>query len=79
MTYCPGGLTRAEIESVGFSFAELTEAQQRYSPTALHDGWNDVGGERVYYVSHPGLGLWALRSRFESSAGAWAPEGDYAE
>jgi nickel-dependent lactate racemase len=67
VTYCPGGISREEIEIVGFAFAGLAGAQQQYDPAKLHDGWNDVKGERVFFISNPGLGLWALRSRFESS------------
>ena len=33
-------------------------------PAKLKDGWNDVAGERVYYISNPALGLWAYRGRF---------------
>ena len=63
VTYCPGGLTRAEIEGVGYAWADLAEMQRRYNPATLRDGWNDVAGERVFYISNPALGLWAARSR----------------
>jgi hypothetical protein len=37
---------------------------ERYSPESLREGWNDLpGGERIYYISNPALGLWAHRSR----------------
>jgi hypothetical protein len=62
--YCPGHLTRAEIEGVGYAWGDLTEQTRRYDPAQLKDGWNDVAGERVFYVSNPALGLWAHRSRF---------------
>ena len=65
VTYAPGGLGREEIEGVGFRYAELAEAARRYDPRALRDGWNTLpDGERVFYVSHPGAGLWAHRPRF---------------
>lgn len=64
VTYCAGGLSREEIESVGFAFADLGSMQPRFDPGRLRDGWNDVDGERVFFISNPGLGLWALRSRF---------------
>ena len=64
ITYCPGKLTREEIESVGYRYAELQPMLQRYDPKALRDGWNVLpDGERVYYVSNPALGLWAHRGR----------------
>ncbi len=63
VTYCPGELTREEIESVGYEFGDLAEMATRYDPAALRDGWNDVDGERIYYISNPALGLWAHRHR----------------
>lgn len=66
ITYCPGGLTRAEIESVGFDYADLAEMTARYRPALLRDGWNTVDGEEIFFISNPGLGLWAHGSRFAS-------------
>lgn len=62
--YCPGHLTRAEIEGVGYAWGDLAEQTRRYDPAKLQDGWNEVAGERLFYVSNPALGLWAHRSRF---------------
>ena len=65
ITYCPGHLTRDEIESVGFQYANLDGMMERYNPQQLPDGCNTIlDGERVFFVSNPGLGLWALRSQF---------------
>lgn len=64
VTYCPGKLTRAETEGVGYGWGDLAAMTRRYDPAKLTDGWNDVDGERVFYVSNPALGLWAHRSRF---------------
>jgi nickel-dependent lactate racemase len=66
ITYCPGQLTRNELEGVGFQYADLDEMMQRYDPGQLKDGWNTLrDGEEIFYISNPGLGLWALRSQFE--------------
>ncbi|MDR1381485.1 MAG: lactate racemase domain-containing protein [Tannerella sp.] len=65
ITYCPGHLTREEIEGVGFNYAELDEMTKKYNPEKLTDGWNTVDGEEVYYISNPALGLWAYRERFK--------------
>ncbi len=67
-TYCPGGLGRDEIESVGFSYADLPETTQRYHSNELVDGWNMVDGEEVFYISSPGLGLWAHAAHFAPGA-----------
>ena len=65
ITYCPGHLTRQEIESVNFRHADLATMLQRYDPAKLKDGWNTLSdGERFFYVSNPALGLWAHRGRF---------------
>lgn len=64
ITYCPGRLSRAEIEGVGYRWGDLAEMTRRYDPAKLVDGWNTVAGERIFYVSNPALGLWAHRARF---------------
>jgi len=65
ITYCPGGLTRAEIEGVNFRYADLAAMSQRYHPQTLKDGWNTLpDGERIFFISNPALGLWACRGRF---------------
>jgi len=64
--YCPGHLTREEIEGVGYAYGELAEYSAKYDPQKLKDGWNVVEGEEIFYVSNPGLGLWAYRGRFEN-------------
>lgn len=63
VTYCPGHLSRAEIEGVGYAYADLAEMTRRYDPARLSDGWNTVDGERLFYISNPALGLWAHRGR----------------
>ena len=62
--YCPGHLTREEIESVHFQYGDLTEMTALYNPATLRDGWNTVDGEEIFYISNPGLGLWAYAARF---------------
>jgi nickel-dependent lactate racemase len=63
--YCPGHLTREEIESVHFAYGDLAEMTARYDPAKLQDGYNTVDGEEIFYISNPGLGLWAYRGRFD--------------
>ncbi len=66
ITYCPGHLTREEVESVNFAYAPLGDMLRKYDPAKLVDGPNTVDGEEVFYISNPALGLWAWRGRFES-------------
>ncbi len=61
--YCPGHLSQAEIEGVHYAYGDLAQYMARYNPETLRDGWNDVGGEEVFYISNPGLGLWAYEGR----------------
>ena len=58
IVYASGGLSRAEIESVGFESADLRECMARYNPERLADGYQSVGGEEIYYISNPAIGLW---------------------
>jgi nickel-dependent lactate racemase len=64
ITYCPGYLTRNEIESVNFKYSDLTEMLKRYDPVKMKEGLNRMGdGDEVYYISNPALGLWTSRQR----------------
>src|SRR5579862_130797 len=65
--WCPGKLSREEIESVGFEYGDLEETQKRYHPAKLAHGYNSVKGEDIFYIAHPGLGLWAHQSRLTDS------------
>ena len=66
ITYCPGHLTRQQIEEVGYSYADLDEMVARYDPENRSDGWNtNNNGERFYYISNPAMGLWASKSRLQ--------------
>lgn len=64
VTYCPGELTREEIESVGYEYGDLQLMLQRYRVDELRDGWNETAdGERFYFIGNPALGLWAHKDR----------------
>jgi nickel-dependent lactate racemase len=70
ITYCPGknpgNLTREEIESVGFKWADYDKMIASYNPDLLKDGYNTLpNGEEIFFISNPALGLWAYRERFE--------------
>ena len=66
ITYCPGdGMTREEIEGVGFNYCSYEEMAAKYPVDQLKDGWNTVNDEEIYYISNPALGLWAYPDRFK--------------
>ena len=61
--WCPGQLSKEEVESVGFEFGDWKSLLMRYSPSALRHGYNRVDGEEVFFTPNPGLGLWACRGK----------------
>jgi hypothetical protein len=65
ITYCPGGLSRKEICDAGFGYADLESMAKKYDPQKLKYGYNQVDGEKIFFVPNPGLGLWAYRGRFD--------------
>jgi nickel-dependent lactate racemase len=67
ITWCPGQLTREEVEGVGFSYCDLKTMTSRFDPAKLQHGYNQVDGEEVFFIANPGLGLWAHRSRLNET------------
>jgi len=66
ITYCPGYLTRQEIESVNFRYADLKSMTKKYDPAKLHEGVNRLAdGEEIYYISNPAVGLWASKEKLQ--------------
>jgi nickel-dependent lactate racemase len=66
ITYCPGYLTKAEIESVNFRYSDLRTMMKRYDPAKLREGVNRLaGGEEIYYISNPAVGLWASKDKLK--------------
>ncbi len=64
ITYCPGYLSKEEIEDVNFNYGSLDKMTKHYNPDKLKEGFNILeGGEEVYYISNPALGLWAHKDR----------------
>lgn len=65
--YAPGKLTKSEIESVHYEFADLREVLGRYPPEKMKEGWNTLpDGEEVFFIRTPSAGLWATRDRLRS-------------
>jgi nickel-dependent lactate racemase len=63
ITWCPGHLSKEEVESAGFNYGDPQAMLARYNPEKLSHGYNRVEGETVFFIANPGLGLWAHRSR----------------
>ncbi len=65
ITYCPGNISKEEIESVNFNYADLAEMTEKYNPVKLKDGFNKMpDGEEIFYISNPALGLWSWKDKF---------------
>jgi nickel-dependent lactate racemase len=66
ITCCPGHLSREEIEGVGYQFGSLKDMLQKYNVKRMKDGYNTLpGGEEIFFISNPALGLWASKDRFK--------------
>ncbi len=64
VVYAAGAMTRAEIEGVGYEYGSMEDCMKRYDPAKCKDGWNvDADGERFYFISNPGLGLWTTKGK----------------
>jgi len=61
--WCPGHLSQEEIESAGYEYGDLKTMLARFNPQKLREGYNRIDGEDAFYISNPGLGLWATRER----------------
>ena len=63
ITYCPGGVSQEEVESVNYRYAELEEMTARYLPDDGRIGMHETAdGEPYYFISNPGLGLWTAEA-----------------
>jgi nickel-dependent lactate racemase len=74
ITYCTdpssGGLTREEVEGVGFGWRSLPEelAHLGISATSAAGPQLDQHGAAFEYIANPALGLWATRARFTATS-----------
>lgn len=67
ITYAPGHLTKEEVESVCFGYADLEETLKRYNPATMKNGFNVMpDGEEVYFISTPSVGLWTTAEKLRA-------------
>lgn len=65
VTYCPGKLTREEVQGVHYDYGDLEKMQKLYNPDKMREGWNRTPeGEEIFFIHNPAIGLWAARERF---------------
>jgi hypothetical protein len=60
----PGHLCKEEVEGAGFEYGDLKSMLTRYNPQTLRCGNHRVDGEEIFFISNPGLGLWAQRGKW---------------
>lgn len=57
----PENLSKEEVESVGYQWADYNETVKHYDPKHLKEGWNILpDGEEIFFVGTPALGLWKV-------------------
>lgn len=67
--YAPGDLSRKEIESVNFEYADPDEVVRRYNPDSCKNGLNVTSdGEEFYFINTPSAGLWSTRDKLERAS-----------
>lgn len=67
ITYCPGPqVSLEEIRRDGFNAESFDKMSKLYDYKKLKDGFNEMAnGESIFFISNPGLGLWALKNQFK--------------
>jgi len=68
ITYAPGHLTKEEVEGVNFGYLDFNEATAKYNIDNLTEGFNEVDGERIYFIPTPSAGLWATKEKLYNRA-----------
>jgi len=64
ITYAPGSVSKSDMESVNFGYADYAETVKRYDPAKLQNGFNTMpDGEEIYFISTPSAGLWSTAER----------------
>lgn len=59
ITYACNGLTKQEINSVGYEYITIKDATKLLAPKKLKNGFNiDKQGNEFYFVNNPAMGLW---------------------
>jgi len=67
ITYAPGHLSKAEMESVHFGYMDIAQVLERYSPACLKNGFNTLpDGEEIYFISTPSAGLWTTKEKLNT-------------
>jgi nickel-dependent lactate racemase len=59
ITYCPGGLSRKEVEDAGFGYLDPEEGLKTWPPDRVSEGFNlTADGVSFFFIRNPATGLW---------------------
>ena len=65
--YAPGYLTKEEIESVNYSYLDLSETLKKYPIEKMKYGFNIMDdGEEIYFINSPASGLWTTKEKISN-------------
>ncbi|MBR3366513.1 MAG: DUF2088 domain-containing protein [Lachnospiraceae bacterium] len=64
ITYAVKNITQEEIRGAGYLAADYGSTAAVYDPAKLKYGYNTVGGEEIYFIPNPALGLWIAGDLF---------------
>lgn len=64
VTYCPGKLTKQEIESVGYQYGDLDWWTKRLPEERATGQSIQIEDQSYFYIDNPALGLWSTAERF---------------
>ena len=69
ISYAPGpSVSKEEITSVGYQWADLDRALERYAPQGRLAGFHKTAdGEVFFFVPNPALGLWSTTARMRGA------------
>jgi len=70
ITYAPGHMGKEDIESVNFEYADLEAMMKKYQPEKLREGFNEIDGERFFFIPTPSAGLWSTHEKLYNRPGA---------
>lgn len=63
ITYAPGHLTAADMAEAQFGYADLAETLRKYPVEKMQEGFNEVDGEKIFFIPTPSAGLWATKQK----------------
>ncbi|SDM34136.1 protein of unknown function [Halarsenatibacter silvermanii] len=64
VTYACNPEFSSEIKNVNYNHIPLNQAEDKYEIESLEPGFNEINGEKIYYIENPATGVWVYQERF---------------